>query len=128
MLRLRTLAALLIMSVVLSRVHAEGRATIVGSWRVVSYDIEFQNSGERRPLLGGQPHGYLIFTPQGRVMSYLEAEGRTVPTTDEECVEGTQRSSPTPGNIVSKGTSGSRASMARGISNLSAPNRSACSN
>ena len=87
MLRLRTLAALLMMSVVVSRINAEDRATIVGSWKVISYDIEFQNSGERRPSLGAQPHGYLVFTPEGRIMSYLEAEGRTAPTTDEECVE-----------------------------------------
>jgi hypothetical protein len=87
LLRLRALAALLMMSVVVSRVNAEDRATIVGSWKVISYDIEFQISGERRPLLGAQPHGYLIFTPQGRMMSYLEAEARKVPTTDEECEE-----------------------------------------
>ena len=87
MLRLRTLAALLMMSVVVPHVNAGDGATIVGSWKVTSYDIEFQNSGERRPSLGAQPHGYLIFAPQGRVMSYLEAEGRTAPKTDEECVE-----------------------------------------
>jgi len=85
--RLSALAALLVMSIVVSRVHAEGGATIVGSWKVVSYDIEFQNSGERRPFLGAQPRGYLIFTPQGRVISYLEAEGRKALATDEECVD-----------------------------------------
>ena len=68
-------------------VNAEDHATIVGSWKVISYDIEFQNSGERRPFLGAQPHGYLIFTPQGRVISYLEAEGRKALATDDECVD-----------------------------------------
>ena len=87
MLRHYGMAALFMMSVVVSRVNAEDRATIVGSWKVISYDVEFQNSGERRPLLSAQPNGYLIFTPEGRVMSYLEAEGRKVPTTDDECLE-----------------------------------------
>ena len=87
MLGLRTLAALLMLSVVASRVNAEGGATIVGSWKISSYDIEFQNSGERRPFLGAQPQGFLIFTPQGRVISYLEAEGRKALATDEECVD-----------------------------------------
>jgi hypothetical protein len=83
---LRVLAALLMMSVVASRVDAQDRATIVGTWRVISYEIVFQDSGERRPSLGAHPHGYLIFTPHGRMIGYLEAEGRKVPTTDEERV------------------------------------------
>ena len=86
MLRLRALAALLIMSFVVSRVGAQDHATIVGTWKVISEEIEFQDNGERLAPLGAHPHGYLIFTPQGRMMGYLEAEGRKVPTTDAETV------------------------------------------
>lgn len=87
MLRLRPLAALLMMSVVVSRVSAQDHAAIVGTWKVTSWDLEFQDTGERSPgSFGAHPHGYAIFTPQGRVMFYIEAEGRKVPTTDDERV------------------------------------------
>jgi len=62
------------------------RAQIVGSWKVVSFDVEFQDSGERRAIYGKSPRGYIVFTPEGRTMSYLEAETRKAPTTDEERV------------------------------------------
>jgi Lipocalin-like domain len=87
MLRLRALAALVMMSVLVSCVGAQDRATIVGTWKVTSYEIEFQDNGERLSPLGAHPHGYGIFTPQGRAMFYLEAEGRKAPTTAAEAVE-----------------------------------------
>lgn len=62
------------------------RAKFVGSWRVVSFDVEFQDSGERRAIYGKSPRGYIVFTPEGRTMSYLEAETRKAPNTDEERV------------------------------------------
>jgi hypothetical protein len=74
------------MSVVVPRVGAQDHAAIVGTWRVISEEVEFQDNGERQHPLGAHPHGYLIFTQQGRFMGYLEAEGRKVPTTDAEVV------------------------------------------
>lgn len=65
---------------------AEDRAAITGTWKVVTYEIEFQDTGERRAVFGKSPKGYIIFTPEGRTMSYLEAESRKPPKTDEERV------------------------------------------
>jgi hypothetical protein len=62
----------------------DGRAPIVGSWRVMSYELEFQDSSERRFPLGPQPNGYLVFGADGRMMAYLEADARKAPQTDEE--------------------------------------------
>ena len=86
MLRFRALAVLLVMPVLSSRVAAQDHATIVGTWQLTSYENEFQDNGERQPGFGTHSHGYLIFTPQGRMMGYLEADGRKVPTTNEETV------------------------------------------
>jgi hypothetical protein len=63
---------------------AAARSRIAGSWRIVSYETEFQDGGERQFPLGVHPNGYLVFGSDGRMMAYLEADGRKVPRTDEE--------------------------------------------
>jgi hypothetical protein len=65
-------------------VAADDRAKLLGIWRLVALDVEFQDTGERRPTFGPKPNGYIIFTPEGRMMAYLEAENRTPPKTPEE--------------------------------------------
>lgn len=65
-------------------VTASDGAKVLGVWRLVAFDLEFQDTGERRPTFGKKPNGYLIFTPEGRMMAYLEAENRTPPKTPEE--------------------------------------------
>lgn len=56
----------------------------VGIWKLVSWEIEFQGSGERVSSYGKNPRGYVIFTREGRMMAMLEAEGRKAAQTDEE--------------------------------------------
>ena len=63
---------------------ADARARISGSWRVVSYVLEFQDGSEHRFPLGAHPNGYVIFGSDGRMIAYLEADGRKAPQTDEE--------------------------------------------
>ena len=65
---------------------ADAQSRIVGSWRILSYELEFQDNGERRPTMGAHPSGYLVFLSTGRMMAYLEADGRRAPKTDEERV------------------------------------------
>jgi hypothetical protein len=82
-------AALLIgvafsLSVAGAQKGADPQTRIVGSWRIVSIELEFQDGSERRFPLGNHPNGYLIFGADGRMMGYLEAEKRTSPKTDEE--------------------------------------------
>ena len=55
-----------------------------GIWKVVSFIQEVQATGERRPFFGKNPTGYVIFTPEGRMMACIEAEGRKAPQTDED--------------------------------------------
>jgi len=59
-------------------------ARLVGSWRVVSYELEFQDGSDRAFPLGTNPNGYLILGSDGRMMTYLEAQRRKAPQTDEE--------------------------------------------
>src|SRR3982074_1800286 len=63
---------------------ADDRSAIIGTWKIITFEVEFQDTGERRAVFGKIPKGYIIFTPEGRTMSYLEAESRKAPKTDEE--------------------------------------------
>jgi hypothetical protein len=63
---------------------AGDRAGIVGSWRVVSYQLEFQDGSQPTYPLGMRPNGYLMFGADGRMMAYLEADERKAPQTDAE--------------------------------------------
>lgn len=64
---------------------ADERAKLAGIWKLNSFDLEFQQSGERRPALGGKrSSGYLIFTPEGRMMTLITGEGRKPGSTPEE--------------------------------------------
>lgn len=63
---------------------ADVRARLAGSWRVVSYELEFQDGGARVLPLGPHPNGYLILGADGRMMAYLEAAGRKAPRNDDD--------------------------------------------
>jgi hypothetical protein len=63
---------------------ADDRAKIAGSWKIVSWEGEFQATGEREAVMGKNPTGYVIFTPEGRFMCVLTGEGRTAAKTDED--------------------------------------------
>jgi hypothetical protein len=65
---------------------AEERQDIVGIWKLRTYDVEFQNTGETKATFGANPNGYIIFTSDGRMMVMLTAEGRKAPETDADRV------------------------------------------
>ena len=81
---LLALSALLCVALAAGRAKADDRTNLVGTWRLVSLEIEFQDTGERRMPYGKSPVGYLIFTPEGRTMTVIEGEGRKPAQTDEE--------------------------------------------
>jgi hypothetical protein len=63
---------------------ADDRVKLIGIWKLVSFDAELQDTGELNPILGNNPKGYLIYTPEGRTMTVFTGEGRKAPKTDEE--------------------------------------------
>jgi hypothetical protein len=66
---------------------ANDQARLVGAWTLVSYEVEQQATGARQPVLGQHPSGSIVFTPEGRMMVVLTAEGRKPPTTDQDRAE-----------------------------------------
>ena len=63
---------------------ADDRAQIVGVWKLVSWEREVQATGARLPIMGKNPTGYLVFTPEGRMVQIVTAEGRKAPNTEKE--------------------------------------------
>jgi hypothetical protein len=72
----------LVMSAVSS--SAADRAPLIGVWKLLSYQTEFQDGSPKRAMFGEHPKGYIIFTSEGRMMTVIEAEGRKGPSTDPD--------------------------------------------
>lgn len=84
MFRLKWLVVFVWFLIAVHPCFADDRAKILGIWRIVSYELEFQATGERRATLGKNPTGYIIFTPEGRMMTIITGEGRKAPSTDQD--------------------------------------------
>jgi len=64
--------------------HAAERPALVGVWKLLSYQTEFQDGSPKRAMFGEHPTAYIIFTSEGRLMAVIEAEGRKTPSTDSD--------------------------------------------
>lgn len=76
------IAALLLITVQPS--FADDRAKLFGTWKMVSIEWQDQPTGDRFRILGINPAGYAIYTPKGRMMSIITADGRKPPTTTQD--------------------------------------------
>jgi hypothetical protein len=63
---------------------AADRAPVHGVWKLVSYEVEIQATGQKELPMGKNPTGYVIFTPEGRVFFVLTGEGRKAAKTVQE--------------------------------------------
>jgi hypothetical protein len=77
---------LLFLGLVLSAPSSDAadRTTLVGVWKLLSYQTEFQDGSPKRAMFGEHPKGYIIFTGESRLMTVIEAEGRKIPSTDSD--------------------------------------------
>jgi hypothetical protein len=62
---------------------AEQDTKLHGSWRLVSFHTELQDSKERTQPWGTSPNGHLIFSADGRMMVLVTAQAREPGNTDE---------------------------------------------
>ena len=64
---------------------SDNHAKLIGIWKLVSFDVEDQESGEREPFYGdAPPNGYMILTPEGRMMVLVASGWRKPGQTDEK--------------------------------------------
>lgn len=66
---------------------AEERTQVQGVWKLVAYEIEIQATGQKEPIWGKNPTGYVVFIPEGRVWFVLTGEGRKPGKAVEEKAE-----------------------------------------
>ena len=84
MIRLKwlVLAPVLLLQIAMS--FAADRNVLVGSWRLVSFEREYQTTGEREYPMGKTPAGYIIFLAEGRMAVVITGAGRKAPATDQD--------------------------------------------
>jgi hypothetical protein len=62
----------------------DGILGLIGTWKLDSCVMEDVETGERRPVWGEHPSGYLVLTPTNRWIVLQTAEGREIPQTGED--------------------------------------------
>ena len=82
--RFSWLALAPVLLVVTAASFAAERDIVVGSWRLVSFEREYQGTGEREYPMGRTPTGYIHFLPDGRMAVLITGEGRKAPATDQD--------------------------------------------
>lgn len=60
---------------------------VVGTWRLVSCATIDDKTGEKKPLYGDNPKGYIILLPSGRMVALITPQDRPVPENDQDCAE-----------------------------------------
>src|SRR5215471_4154221 len=83
--RLSMVAIGIAMTVVCSNASPASSADLVGTWKFVSY-MRTDEQGKNVNVMGEHPDGYLIYTPEGRMMVIVVAENRKPPVTDADWV------------------------------------------
>jgi hypothetical protein len=63
-------------------------APLLGWWKLVSCEVELQATGSHEPMYDTPAHGYLVFAPEGRMMTVIEAAHRTADARHREYVDG----------------------------------------
>lgn len=80
----KTLALAPIMAMAMATGFAADKDALVGSWRLVSFEREYQSTVEREYPMGKAPTGYILFPSAGPMAVVITGEGRKAPTTDQD--------------------------------------------
>jgi hypothetical protein len=65
----------------------EDGSGVVGTWKLISYEVEAQATNQKMLVMGEKPTGYVTFLPNGRVFFLLTADGRKAAKTSDERAE-----------------------------------------
>ena len=82
-----TIAVLILIFLAAQMGFSDDRDKLLGIWKLVSWEKETIATGQRNLFLGKSPTGYLIFTPEGRMMVLITGEGRLGLNANQHCVE-----------------------------------------
>ena len=65
----------------------QNERALIGIWKLISYEVEVQKTGEIFYSMGQNPSGFACFTENNYVMVTLTADKRKVATNDHEKAE-----------------------------------------
>ncbi len=82
---MRAILACLLAAIASPALAADADA-LVGTWKLVSWQV-IAEGAPPQDLYGAHAKGYLILTPEGRLMALTTAEGRTAGTGEAERAE-----------------------------------------
>lgn len=60
---------------------------LIGSWRLLQWELEYQEDGRRRPFYDEKPDGWFVFTNDGRASAIIVGPGRRFGTSEAEQAE-----------------------------------------
>jgi hypothetical protein len=80
---LRSRLAVMTLSAALSTA-AEAAPDLIGTWHLVSYDVEDQATHAHNPVMGEHPSGGAVFTSDGHVFFLLTGDGRQPAASDAD--------------------------------------------
>src|SRR5262245_37320629 len=81
---LKSSVVLVLLLITVQPRFADDATMVHGVWKLISYDVEIQATGQKESVFGKNPTGYAIFTPEGRVMFVITGDGRKPAKTIEE--------------------------------------------
>jgi hypothetical protein len=84
MLKSGSLAILASILMAMTPCLADETPIVLGTWKLVSFEAEIQATGQKEPVMGQNPTGYVIFTPERRAFFILTGEGRKPAKTPQE--------------------------------------------
>ena len=84
MIKVKCFIVLFLFLIALPPCIADVNGPIEGAWRLVSFEREYQATGECECPRGKAPTGYILFLPDGRMAMLITDEGRKSPTTDQD--------------------------------------------
>jgi hypothetical protein len=86
--KMRALLSLFILAMLLFgtpiTANAQASNPLFGTWRVTSFKLKVLGQRGERELFGPNPRGYVILTPEPRIMAFIAADGRKPPTNQAE--------------------------------------------
>jgi len=79
-----SLAIVALLLIAVQPSFADNHGHIIGVWKMVSFEWEIKDSGDRVYPWGTTPTGYLIYTTEGRMMTITTKESRKPPVTTQD--------------------------------------------
>ena len=84
MTKIKLLIVQVLFVIAVQHAFAADATSVQGLWKLVSYEVESQTTGKKDMVMGQNPTGYVIFTPEGRVFFTFTGDGRKPGKTDKE--------------------------------------------